>query len=319
MAGSINGWFLGEAFYHPAINNCYVTGTVSGSNFLGGFVGVANCAYIRSSSFSGVVNGGWEAGGFAGAVSNYSQVQNCYSSGTITYGYDVGGFAGQMLNYGSLNNCYSSCQIESGINIGGLVGVTTDEYASATNSYWDIESSGTSSSALGTGRTTVQLKTRSSYPESWDFTSPAAPWWMVIGQMRPILRSEYSQQISTAHQLQLMMLDPTVDYELVNDIDLAGTQDNAEIWGTLPEANGGFIPIGTEASVFTGTLEGNGFTISNLYIKRHNTGQQSFMGKCNTAVVNNLAITNAFVKGETYTGGLSSETSLSSLTNCSYS
>lgn len=319
LAGSINGWYLGEAFYQPAINNSYVTCSVSGSNYLGGFIGISDCAIVCASSFSGVVNGGWEAGGFVGSVTNYSQVHNCYSSGTITYGYNTGGFAGQMTSYGSLNNCYSSCQIASGINIGGLVGVASDATSTATNSFWDIESSGTASSALGTGRTTAQLKTRSTYPETWDFSSPTAPWWIVDGQMRPILHSEYSRRISTPHQLQLMKLDPTVDYVLVCNLDMVGTQVHSAIWGTQPDANGGFVPIGSDASMFSGNLEGNNFTISNLYIKRPTNGQQSLLGKCNTSEVNNLAITNAYVKGETYTGGLSSETTLSSFTNCSYS
>jgi hypothetical protein len=52
--------------------------------------------------------------------------------------------------------------------IGGLVGY--DEMGSCTNSYWDTETSGTGSSALGEGKTTAEMKTQSNFTD-WDFVN----------------------------------------------------------------------------------------------------------------------------------------------------
>ena len=61
-----------------------------------------------------------------------------------------------------------------------------------------------------------------------------------------------AQQISTAEDLKAIVNDLDGDYVLTNDIDISG-----ENW----------TPIGTEEKPFTGTLDGNGYTISGLTIK----------------------------------------------------
>jgi len=57
----------------------------------------------------------------------------------------------------------------SGDYVGGLVGGTSN-WGSASNSFWDIYSSGQSSSVTGTGKTTVEMKTAGTFVNAgWDF------------------------------------------------------------------------------------------------------------------------------------------------------
>lgn len=75
-----------------------------------------------------------------------------------------------------------------------------------------------------------------------------------------------SINISTLAQLQAMQDNLAADYVLVNDIDAGATRT----WNEVPSYTGryyGFKPVGYSAD-FTGTFDGQGYTISNLYINR---------------------------------------------------
>ncbi len=66
--------------------------------------------------------------------------------------------------------------------MGGRVG--TDSGSAADRAYWDRESSGQATSALGTGRSTAEMKQRDSFP-GWDF---AGIWRIQESQGYPTLR-----------------------------------------------------------------------------------------------------------------------------------
>ncbi len=69
----------------------------------------------------------------------------------------------------------------------------------------------------------------------------------------------------------------------------------------------GFIPIGKNFSnSFTGTYNGQGHTISNLFIDRPNTDNVGLFGyvKTEDAKIENLSLINATITGKKYVGGL---------------
>ncbi|MBU9720554.1 MULTISPECIES: hypothetical protein [Bacillaceae] len=128
------GYLIGGAI----VENCYSTGYVSGTNHIGGLVSM-------------VYNG---------------TVINSYSTCTVNGTRYVGGLAARLL--GTSSNIYSSFShglVTGNQDIGGLVGLST---GNTSNSFWDTETSGQTTSAGGTGRTTQQMKTQSTY-SSWDF------------------------------------------------------------------------------------------------------------------------------------------------------
>jgi hypothetical protein len=63
-----------------------------------------------------------------------------------------------------------------------------------------------------------------------------------------------------------------------------------------------FSPIGNSSTYFTGTYNGNGYTISGLTISRSTTSLVGLFGKTNNATISNLGLTGASVSGFHYTG-----------------
>jgi hypothetical protein len=199
-----------------SISNCNSTGTVDGVGEIGGLVGV-NCSSVSNCYSTGPVSGSssssYSIGGlvgynYGGSVSNcYStgavsdspdslhigglvgyndgSISNCYSTGTVSGSYDsywVGGLVG--YNCSSISNCYSTGAV-SGWFVLGLVGAND---GSIVSSFWDTETSGQSMSNGGTGKTTAEMKTLSTFTSAgWDFVEI---WGIGENQTYPYLRTE---------------------------------------------------------------------------------------------------------------------------------
>lgn len=145
--------------------------------------------------------------------------------------------------------------------------------------------------------------------------------------------SSFSPQIATALEGDPMMITTCDDlyevvedlsgrYQLAGDIDCATTADdnpNTNEWvdgivgGTLiPDSlagvanNGyyGFLPIGTFENPFRGEFDGNGHTISNLWIFRKDDANIGLFGRTESAAIRNLTLTNSSVVGGYSTGGV---------------
>ena len=106
------------------VNNCYNSGTVSGSSQVGGVVGYLNNGTVQSCYNTGAVSGSDEVGNHVGGVvgsNDYGTVRNCYNTGTVS-GYDyVGGVVGSN-DYGTVQNCYNSGSVSGSSQVGGVVG-----------------------------------------------------------------------------------------------------------------------------------------------------------------------------------------------------
>lgn len=76
---------------------------------------------------------------------------------------------------------------EPGSAGGGFCG--WEEYSTATSCYWDTETSGTETSALGTGKTTAQMKTESTFVD-WDFKNV---WRIEEDITYPYLKNQCSE------------------------------------------------------------------------------------------------------------------------------
>ena len=118
--------------------------------------------------------------------------------------------------------------------------------------------------------------------------------------------------VSTAEELaklaRMVNSGKVTDIEIVlaNDIDLS-----AYSTGT------GWTPIGTSTSQFIGSIDGNGYTISNLYINSKNQGQ-AFIGFLKSgSIIQNIKFENANVTGGRYSAIVAGYGDGSSITNCS--
>jgi hypothetical protein len=147
---------------------------IIGSNqYTGGLVGKGNLGenLLSQISVSGSISATGYVGGIAGAFDG--NMLHSWSNPTISGGASTGGLLGATTDEGYdtfIDNCYYA-GVLSGTTAGGLIETneTTGTFQ-VTSSYWDMNTSGQATSAGGTGKTTAEMKTQSTF-SGWDFSS----------------------------------------------------------------------------------------------------------------------------------------------------
>ena len=166
--GTYVGGLVGKNRTMGTISNSYSIADVSGNFYVGGLVGL-NSGNIygcySANTNSGVME---EIGGLVGR-NEEGEIWNCYSTSDVCGFSDIGGLLGR--NYeGFVSNSYSTGNV-SGVHrysTGGLVG--SNILGTVINSFWDVNSSDEPNSAGGTGKTTTEMQTRSTFTDAgWDF------------------------------------------------------------------------------------------------------------------------------------------------------
>ena len=138
-AGGVAGFSWGGT-----IENCSVSGSVSGTICAGGVVGIQWEASITGCSSSATVKGMVQVGGVAGETNSGATMAACYATGNVTIEIDPinnilgGGLVG--FNAGSsVLACYATGNVTStgsstgNVHIGGFLG---DNYTTVTACYW---------------------------------------------------------------------------------------------------------------------------------------------------------------------------------------
>jgi hypothetical protein len=175
------------------IISSYNAGTITGIRYhIGGLVGFNNNGSITSSCNIGTITGtSAPVGGLVG-YNWASSITTSYSTGTVIGPSDqVGGLLGYNWN-SNITMCYSTGVVTGpGKKAGGLIG--NNWYSSITASFWDIEASNQLSSSGGTGLTTTEMQTASTFLNAgWDFVDETENgtediWWILEGQDYPRL------------------------------------------------------------------------------------------------------------------------------------
>ena len=137
-AGGVAGFSWGT------IENCSVSGSISGTVSVGGVVGAQRDRSITGCSSSATVKGTLNVGGVAGQTSFGATLTACYATGNViieidrTQNISGGGLVG--FNDGiSLLSCYATGNVTStgsgtgNVHIGGFLG---DNYTTVTACYW---------------------------------------------------------------------------------------------------------------------------------------------------------------------------------------
>lgn len=114
--GGFIGWIDDSSRDNGTLINCYATGTVTGVDAVGGFIGVGSSDYISGCFATGPVCGRNSVGGFSGGSSYLSY---CYATGHVKGNNSVGGLTG---NGGSLFRCYATGNVDGNNYVGGLTG-----------------------------------------------------------------------------------------------------------------------------------------------------------------------------------------------------
>ena len=83
----------------------------------GGFVGQDGLGTYRNCTALGDVSGTELVGGFAGYLTEKSQVNRCAAFGKVTAsGNTAGGFVGSIQDFGTISNCAAFGDVESTVN-----------------------------------------------------------------------------------------------------------------------------------------------------------------------------------------------------------
>lgn len=139
--GSIGG-VVGSS--DGTIENCSVSGNVSGTVYVGGVVGVQIGGSITGCSSSATVKGMVDVGGVAGQTNSSATLTACYATGNVIIEMDskkniAGGSLVGMNAGSSLLACYATGNVTSTgsstgqVHIGGFLG---NNYTTVTAGYW---------------------------------------------------------------------------------------------------------------------------------------------------------------------------------------
>lgn len=294
------------------ISCCHASGDVSADVLAGGLVGTNNDGTIQSCYSNSKVTGELYAGGLVGT--NSGPIVSCYATGDVNGRWGVGGLAAGAAD-GSVATSYSVGKVTGDYRAGGLVG--GDRSTSAWLSYWDVETSGLTSSTAGEGKTTQQMMNPATFA-GWGHD---AQWVLEEGRGYPHLVWEggpglpitdlprtYSGGtgdpadpyiVRTADDLICLGKSPadwSAAFALMNDIDLASIHPDE------------LLRIGIRAIPFAGTFDGRGHTVRGLRVEAAPGSGFSMVGMFGrvgpSGVVRHLHLADVDISGEDYVGGL---------------
>lgn len=313
------------------ISKSYAAGNVTGDYIVGGLIGY-NGGTIQNTFALGNVVGNptrytpgsvMGVGGLAG-----------YNNGTISYTYATGTVTGPALVTGGMVGEQS-----------GSSSVSTSFWDKDTsNTEIGRAGSGSSYNFPYMKRTTAEMKTQSTFKDSvsspsqwsWDF-APGGIWAIVKGTSPVSWSYPYFQwmestpgweaeqapgygekdfangagtaedpyQITSAAELSAIRNNLSAHYILTTVVAIQAEDYQDD--GAFYNYGKGWEPIGTESKPFKGKFNGNGMTISGLYLSYgdsdSNIGFFGYIGS--PAVISRAAITNITVSGlATNVGGL---------------
>jgi hypothetical protein len=135
-------------------------------------------ARVFNSYSTGRVVGKYSTGGLVGNLNFGPNISNSFSTASVTITMNNGsggGLVGNVTNSGTVTNVYAAgpVQMASGFtstNIGGLSGRWTaggDVSPTETAAFFDSTVSPLSNNAIGTGKSTTEMKTRATFSPAW--------------------------------------------------------------------------------------------------------------------------------------------------------
>ncbi|MHC4166965.1 MAG: GLUG motif-containing protein [Planctomycetota bacterium] len=317
---------------HGTIINCYTSGSVSGNWIVAGLTAYnTQDGTITNSSSTANVSGELSVGGLVGQNDNL--ITNCYATGSIVGSGRVGGLVGMIFGppqgFG-ITNCYSTGSVSGDNLVGGLVGY--GGFTTVKDSFWDVQTSGLSTSSGGTGKATTQMQNVNTFLASgWDFVGelqngPNDDWAMPAGGGYPILSWQLSESqlpplpgfsggtgelddpylISTPQELNQIGHNPRLmerHFKLIDHIDMTEVD---------------FFIIGSSLFPFAGVFDGNGMSISNFRCVSTNTDNIGLFGYVDgeNARINDLGLIDPNVSGWNYVGSLVGHLEKGTINDC---
>lgn len=155
------------------IYRCYSTGIANAYKSTGGFVGRNVSGKVYKCFATGNAIGTSRIGSFCGESLSNGEISDCYASGSVSGNEQSGGFIGSNQEPSLLARCfnYGPVSFSGTYYVGGFCGIGAA--SQATDCYWNTQTTGISTSACGSGRSTAEM----TWPydpntyQNYDFTS----------------------------------------------------------------------------------------------------------------------------------------------------
>ena len=311
------------SYNYGSISDCYNSGTISGNN-IGGVCGI-NYGTISNCYNSGTVNGDYYVGGVCGE--NYGTISNCYylegtADGGI-YGSDKSGQAEAKTaeQFASGEVCWL-LNGKSDKNPIWFQTLNSDDAPVLDNTHGTVYSIGecpNSATYNNNGPSNIRDHSDSDNDGRCDFcgqiilSEPAQSngiyqignraelYWfagLVNGSLDGVEQNTAANAVLTAD----IIINENV---LDANGNLTENTENLLIW----------IPIGDNSSnPFSGTFDGQGHTVSGIYINSENDYQGLF--GYNGGTIKNVGLTNSYIKGDYYVGGVCGYNEYGTISGC---
>jgi glucan-binding YG repeat protein len=323
--GGVAGYVSGT------VENCFVTGTISGAIGTGGVVGHLYSGTVQNCYSTATVSGGTNVGGVLGTASEGTLI-NCYSTGDISGTEAIGGVMG-YLSGGAAQSCAALNPSVIGISkVGRMAGHTDSGVLSGNISFsgMTVTQGGGAKTLVegeeqvdGASKTAADIRAASFFETlfendtAWIYGEGKLPVLDGFSGQSDALPADFTglagtgtsddpYQIYTAADLKYMADVCNHDkafaagkhFRLENDIDLAA-------YGKDYSEGAGWTPIGTNSNSFQGIFDGNKHEIKNLFINRKFEDYQGLFGYLdNGGTIRNLGVISIDITGKSFLGGV---------------
>ncbi len=338
IAGFNNGkisksYFLGAIYADLGQS----VGGVAGSNGISGMIPNLDYGVVENCFNAAPIEGRLYVGGIAGE--NYGLIQNIYNSGHITSEQYTGGIVGD--NFGEVKSGYSIGLLDTDINYNGaLIGRNTGEAQNlyfntdTPNDFYNYGALGQENQSI---HNAINDAENDVLPLSYfQMISPFAAMDLQEGHWEYPLASKdigftpylscFGDETKVYSSIQLFggdkdspdwgaqepfLIDNAFQFVFLsnainhNNISYAGNcfELSSDVnFSILNSIDVQFEPIGTVENPFSGSIEGNSYTLKNLTINTNDSHTALFA--YNSGIIKNLTIENFAIRGGDYTAAL---------------
>ena len=282
------------------ITNCLFTGTITGGasgSYIGGIVGIApyNATVKMSNCLSAGDMTGLTAGTVGSVAGNNAGANRCTYSNVYATAETYSAMAGAN---GNLSGFSTVKKVNEADILGGLARWNMDIDFSASSAWIAVENS------------VPELRYFSDATDAPEVPDPAPVTDPTVETTKWYNETDTEFVLTTIGELKgfatLSQTNTFAGKTIKLGADIVWNEGNATSWATTAPANV-WAPIGNKTTLFQGTFDGQGHTISGLYVKPSVTSEALPIGffatTSNKAVIKNVNIVNSYFNNTTTLDG----------------
>ena len=340
--------------YSVTVESCYNTGDISStcksSAYVGGIVGSFQNANargtIRNCYNTGNITADAQSGSLAGGLlgGGYGNIYDSFSTGTVTGKTNVGGVGG-FVNGTVENAYYLSGSSDTGIGLASAAAVATEitaeqitgsaaltnmnldsaVWTAGQNTAWQYNGVSQEDETLGVYTGTGYLPQLSVFKDNGNETLSLTKTDLIQqtddkdGKTYYLI---YNAANLKAFRDKVNGGETSANGRLMTDIELnpgyTFHEDGTYTYSGQGDAPGvqNWDPIGNSNRHYSGTFDGNGKTVSGIYINT-SSNYQGLFSHVNGGTIENLGVVNSYISAQNWSGGVVGAMEPSgTITNC---